>query len=129
MSTVLSSITNCALLPLLVLLSPWSYATFVAEASSAVNVSGTKSNNSPYKIVSLFLTQICSQSSYRTHDWVLGNHLPSPAVSPVLTAMVSFFNFCSDRRFLLATNHFWMTDFRWGFDGIASSHFRACRSG
>lgn len=60
MSTVLSSITNCALLPLLVLLSPWSYAAFVAEASSAVNASSaTTSNNntsSPYKIVSPFFS-------------------------------------------------------------------------
>ena len=49
------SVTNCSLLlHLLVLLSPWSFASFIAEASAAVNVSAARLK-SPFKIVSWIL--------------------------------------------------------------------------
>ncbi|VEU41864.1 unnamed protein product [Pseudo-nitzschia multistriata] len=44
----MSYTTNSALLNLLVLLSPWSFASFVAEASSAAAANGVKS---PFKII------------------------------------------------------------------------------
>ena len=40
------TIANCSLLPLLVLLSPWTFATFAAEAAEAI------AKQSPFKIVS-----------------------------------------------------------------------------
>jgi len=44
------SVTNCSLLRLLILLSPWSFGSFVAEASSVITASATKLK-SPYKII------------------------------------------------------------------------------
>ena len=46
------SIANCSLLPILVLLSPWSFASFAAEASAAI------AEKSPFKIVSSILCKV-----------------------------------------------------------------------
>lgn len=94
------SISNCSLLPLLVLLSPWSFATFAAEAAEAI------AKQSPYKIVSSLLQKWID--CFKTSLFRMGND------STKLFADTS-----SPPLFLLNFN----LDFRWRFYWIASSYF------